>query len=55
MPTASYGIANDRLTGMYVLDQVMTREERQHARAEQQKDKDEYFETHDALQDIYKD
>ncbi len=55
MPTASYGIANDRLTGMYVLDEVMTREERQHAREEQQKDKEEYFKTHDALQDIYKD
>ena len=54
MPTASYGLSNDRMTGLYVLDAVMTRADRKKAREEQLKDKEEYFETHDAINDIYK-
>lgn len=44
MPTAAYGLSNDRLTGMYVLENVLTREERNSLRAEQAENKEEYLE-----------
>lgn len=42
-PTASYGLSNDRLTGMYVLEEVLTREERNQIRANQAEAKEEYL------------
>ena len=52
MPTASYGLSSDRLTGWYILDQVMTREERNAARAKQLELKEAYVSEHGAV-DIY--
>lgn len=40
-PTSSYGLSNDRLTGMYVLENVLTREERINIRDAQSKAKEE--------------
>ncbi len=46
-PQSSYGLSSSRMTGMYVLDEVMTREDRQAARAAQQVAKEAYIETID--------
>ena len=54
MPTASYGLSGDRLTGWYILKDVMTREERQKARAEQLKLKEAYVAEHGSI-NIYDD
>lgn len=43
MPTASYGLSSDRLTGWYILDQIMTREDRQAAREKQEELKAAYM------------
>ena len=42
-PTAAYGLSNDRLTGMYVLDQVLTRAERNDIRNNQAQAKEQYL------------
>ena len=55
MPTGSYGLSNDRFTGLYILDEVMTRTERQAARDKQQADKDAFFQAHNAATLIYED
>ena len=49
MPTSSYGLSNDRLTGWYILDQVMNRDERNAAREEQRKLKEAYVSEHGAV------
>ena len=49
MPTASYGLSNDRLTGYYVLDKVMKRDERNAARAKQQELKEAYLEEYGVM------
>ena len=48
MPTANYGLSNDRMTGMWVLEEPLTREERASIRAEQEAAKAEWNRTHDA-------
>ena len=48
MPTSTYGLSNDRMTGMYVLKNVLTAEERKAIRAEQEHKKEEWASTHDA-------
>lgn len=52
MPTSNYGLSNDRLTGMWVLDEVMTRDERKIVRDEFNAAKKAYAEIHDAY-DFY--
>lgn len=47
-PTANYGLSNDRLTGMWVLQQPLTREERKAIRAEQEAAKKAWNDTHPA-------
>ncbi|MGM9874075.1 MAG: hypothetical protein ACI31G_04080 [Bacilli bacterium] len=42
-PTASYGLSNDRLTGLYVLNEVLTRDERNTIRNNQAEAKEEYL------------
>ena len=54
MPTANYGLSNDRMTGMWVLKDVLTRDERAAIRAEQEAAKAAWLETHDAY-NIYGD
>ena len=54
MPTASYGLSSDRLTGWYILEDVMTRDERNAAREEQARRKAAYVEEHGAI-NIYDD
>lgn len=53
MPTSSYGLSNDRLTGWYILDQVMTRDERNAARTVQQQLKEAYLEEVGGAINIY--
>ena len=48
MPTANYGLSNDRLTGMWILKKTLTREERKAIRADQEAAKARYLEEHDA-------
>jgi len=48
MPTANYGLSNDRLTGMWIMKKTLTREERKAIRAEQEAAKAAWLETHDA-------
>ena len=48
MPTANYGLSNDRMTGMYVLKEVLTAEERKAIRAEQEAAKEAWTSSHDA-------
>lgn len=48
-PTASFGLANDRLTGLYVLENVLTREERQAAREAQEAAKAAYLAEHGSI------
>ena len=43
VPTANYGIASERFVGLYVLDKVMTRQDRQAARAKQDEMKAAYL------------
>ena len=52
MPTANYGLSSDRLTGMWVLKEPLTRDERKAIRTEQEKNKEEYCSTH-ASYNIY--
>lgn len=54
MPTASYGLSNDRLTGWYILDEVMTRDQRNAAREKQKELKEAYVSEHGAI-NIYED
>lgn len=54
-PSGNYGIANNRFTGVFVLDEVMTREDRKAARAQQDADKAAFFEHYDAVNGIYDD
>ena len=54
MPTSNYGLSNDRMTGMYVLKEPLTRQDRIAIRAEQEKAKAKYLEEHDAY-NIYND
>ena len=51
MPSASFGLANDRLTGMYVLtkEDMMLKDERVAARDQQEADKAAYFAEHGAI------
>ena len=51
-PTASYGLSSDRFTGMFVLEEVMTRDERNKAREKQRELKEAYVSEHGAM-DIY--
>lgn len=46
MPQSNYGLSNDRLTGMFMLIEPLTREERKSIRAEQEAAKEEYTSTH---------
>ncbi len=46
MPQSNYGLSNDRLTGMFMLLEPLTREERKAVRAEQEAAKEEYTSTH---------
>ena len=48
MPTSNYGLSNDRMTGMYVLKDVLTAKERKDIRAEQEKAKEAWTNSHDA-------
>ena len=48
MPTSNYGLSNDRMTGMYVLKDTLTSEERKVIRAEQEAAKEAWVSTHDA-------
>ena len=52
MPTANYGLSSDRLTGMWILKDPLTRVERQEIRDEYEAKKAEYKESHPAI-DIY--
>ena len=45
-PTSNYGLSNDRLTGLWVLTEPLTREERKSIRDEQERAKIEYTSTH---------
>ena len=47
-PTANYGLSNDRLTGMWILEEPLTREERKAIRAEQEAAKKAWNDTHPA-------
>ena len=49
MPTSSYGLSGDRLIGWYILEQVMTREERKAAREKQLADKEAYVAAHGSI------
>ena len=46
-PTSYYGLSNDRLTGMYVLKEVLTAEERKAIREEHEAAKEAWTSTHD--------
>ena len=46
MPQANYGLSNDRLTGMFMLKEPLTRAERTAIRAEFDAAKAEYTSTH---------
>lgn len=48
MPTSNYGLSNDRMTGMYVLKEVLTAEERKAIRQEQEAAKEAWTSSHDA-------
>lgn len=48
MPTANYGLSNDRLTGMWILKKTLTREERKAIREKQEQAKADWLATHDA-------
>ena len=48
MPTANYGLSNDRMTGMWVLKQPLTREERKQIREEQEAAKKAWCDSHDS-------
>ena len=48
MPTSNYGLSNDRMTGMYVLKDVLTAEERKAIRTEQEAAKEAWTSSHDA-------
>ena len=48
MPTSNYGLSNDRMTGMYVLKDTLTSEERKVIRAEQEAAKEAWVSSHDA-------
>ncbi len=54
MPSANYGLANDRLTGMWILKEPLTRDERAAIRAEFEERKAAWVESHDAY-NIYGD
>ena len=54
MPTANYGLSNDRMTGMYVLVDTLTAKERADIRVEQQAAEDAWNASHDAY-NIYGD
>ena len=49
MPTSSYGLSGDRLTGWYILDEVMTRDERAKAREKQDELKAKYVTEHGSI------
>ena len=54
VPQSNYGLSNDRMTGMYVLDKVMTRAERKKARDKQDEAKAAYLaELGGSTYDIY--
>lgn len=48
MPTANYGLSNDRLTGMWILKKTLKREERKAIRADQEAAKAKYLEEHNS-------
>jgi hypothetical protein len=48
-PQANYGLSSDRLTGMFVLEEVMTRTERQAARDKQTEFKEAYVKEHGSI------
>ena len=48
-PQANYGLSSDRLTGMFVLEEVMTRTERQAARDKQTELKEAYVKKHGSI------
>ena len=48
-PQANYGLSNDRFTGMFVLEEVMTRDERQAARDKQTTLKEAYVKAHGSV------
>ena len=52
MPTSNYGLSSDRMTGLWVLEQALTREERNAVRAKQEAAKAAYLASHPAI-DIY--
>lgn len=54
MPTSNYGLSNERLTGMWVLKEPLTRAERAEIRKEQEAAKAEWLANHDAY-NIYGD
>ena len=45
-PTANYGLSNDRLTGLWVLEEPLTREERKAIRSEQEAAKKAWNDSH---------
>ena len=48
MPTSNYGLSNDRMTGMYVLEKTLTSDERRALRQEQEAAKQAWVESHPA-------
>ena len=48
MPTSNYGLSNDRMTGMYVLEQTLTSAERKVLREEQEAAKQAWVDSHPA-------
>ena len=48
MPTSNYGLSNDRMTGMYVLEETLNSAERKVLRQEQEAAKQAWVESHPA-------